>query len=100
MSNYELLFILNPEFTESELKDVVKDVRDIVEKSRGEAIEEDSWGKRNLAYEIKGFREGYYFVWQVAVPETDVAYLKRNLEVNQDVIRFMLIKREGTQKGV
>ncbi|MEA2020415.1 MAG: 30S ribosomal protein S6 [Patescibacteria group bacterium] len=92
MSTYELLFILKPDFAESELEGVLEQIRDVVEKSRGEVIEEDSWGKRSLAYNIKGFQEGYYFVWQISVPETDVAYLKKTLGMNDDLIRFMLVK--------
>ncbi len=68
------------------------EVVDAVDKSRGEVVEKDAWGKRELAYEIKGFNKGYYFVWQLKVPGNDVAFLKRNLKLNENILRFLLTK--------
>ncbi len=92
MTTYELLFVLKPDFSESEVEDAAGDVVGAVEKSRGEVIEKDAWGKRDLAYEIKGFTKGYYFVWQIKVPENDVAFLKRNLKLNENILRVLLTK--------
>lgn len=90
MAKYELLFILKPDFSESEVEDAAEAVVGTVEKSRGEVLDREEWGKRDLAYEIKGFNKGYYFVWQVELPENDVAFFKRNLRMNEDVLRIML----------
>ena len=92
MTDYELLFVLKPDFSESELDTVVEEVKDTLEKSRGEVKGREDWGKRDLAYEIKGFQKGYYFVWQISLPENDVAFLKKNLKLNENVLRFLLTK--------
>lgn len=92
MTSYELLFVLKPDFSEAEVEDAAGDVEEAVEKSRGEVVEKDAWGKRELAYEIKGFSKGYYFVWQIKVPENDVAFLKRNLKLNDNILRILLKK--------
>lgn len=89
---YELLFVLKPDFSETELEGVVAEVEEALEKSRGEVFERDEWGKRDLAYEIQGFDKGYYFVWQVKLPENDIAFLKRNLKLNENILRFLFTK--------
>ena len=92
MTDYELLFVLKPDFSETELDSVLEEVTQTLEKSRGEVSEKETWGKRDLAYEIKGHKKGYYFVWQASLPENDIAFLKKNLKLNENVIRFLLTK--------
>ena len=92
MTNYELLFVLKPDFSETELGDVVAEVEEAVKKSRGEVAKRDEWGKRELAYEIDRFNKGYYFVWQVELPKNDVAFLKRNLKLNENILRVLFTK--------
>ncbi len=90
MKNYELVYVLRP-VIEDEAKDAVLDkVKAIIEAS-GEVVAVDVWGVKKLAYEIQKLREGFYvlvtFKANVDVPKE----LDRNLKINDNVIRHMVI---------
>ena len=90
MKNYELVYVLRP-VIEDEAKDAVLDkVKAIIEAS-GEVEKVDVWGVRKLAYEIQKLREGFYvlvtFKATVDVPKK----LNRNLKINDNVIRHIVI---------
>ncbi len=90
MKNYELVYVLRP-VIEDEAKDAVLDkVKAIIEAS-GEVVAVDVWGVKKLAYEIQKLREGFYvlvtFKATVDVPKE----LDRNLKINDNVIRHMVI---------
>lgn len=90
MKNYELVYVLRP-VIEDEAKDAVLDkVKAIIEAS-GEVEKVDVWGVKKLAYEIQKLREGFYvlvtFKATVDVPKE----LDRNLKINDNVIRHMVI---------
>jgi len=59
----------------------------------GKVTKEDLWGERDLAYPIKKNTKGYYVHFEF---ETDPALAKdldKNLKVEEDIIRYLLIRR-------
>jgi len=48
-------------------------------------------GKRRLAYEIDDLREGYYVVMKFKSDAAQAKELKRQLGLNEDVMRELLI---------
>jgi len=94
MNQYEFLFILKPDFSESEVNSVVGDVGTLLELTGGELVSDDAWGLRSLAYPIKKFNKGFYFVWQIALPGEGVSLLRKKLELNENILRFLLIRKD------
>lgn len=93
MNRYELLFILKPTFTEAEANDVAADVKTVIEAEGGKVLEDESWGKRSLAYEIDGFGEGFYFIWTFELSPGNTSILRRGLKINEGVLRFLILSR-------
>lgn len=91
MNQYELLFILKPNFSESGGGVMAEEVKKLVGGAGGRVLVGDDWGKRPLAYEIGGFNEGFYFVWGLELPEESVSLLREKLELDENVLRFLLI---------
>ena len=67
MRNYEIMFIVRPTLGEDDVKKVVKTFKDIITKNEGKVTKEENMGQRELAYEIKDFKSGYYYVFEVEV---------------------------------
>ncbi len=91
-SKYELMLILNPELRESDVDKKLKEITDMIEKADGKILHEDSWGKRDLAYRIKGNRQGYYMVYNLELTNVFIAELREHLRIDKEVVRSMLIK--------
>ena len=62
MKNYEIMFIVKPTLSEEDIKKVVKNFQDVITNNGGKITETVEMGQRELAYEIKKFKSGYYYV--------------------------------------
>jgi small subunit ribosomal protein S6 len=93
VENYEGLFIINPEITEENVKNVYKTISDLVTKNAGALKKEDVWGKRQLAYPIKKRKEGYYYKLDFTAPTSAIAKLEEAYRLNDDILRAMITRR-------
>ena len=55
-------------------------------------------GMRNLAYEINKNKRGYYFVIYFKAPPTLVLELERLYRINEDILRFIVIKYDNKKE--
>ena len=95
MRNYEIMFIVRPTLGEDEVKKVVKDFSDIITKNGGKVTKEENMGQRELAYEIKDFKSGYYFVFEVEAKDDKVIKeFDRLALINNDIVRHLITKVE------
>lgn len=91
MRYYETMFILKPTLTQEETSAKIEFFKNVL-LNNGASIEATiDMGIRNLAYEIKKCKRGYYFVIYFKAPATLVAELERNYRINEEVIRFIVI---------
>ena len=95
MRNYEIMFIVRPTLGEDEVKKVVKDFSDIITKNGGKVTKEENMGQRELAYEIKDFKSGFYYVITLEA-NNDVAIneFDRQARNSSDIIRHLITKIE------
>jgi small subunit ribosomal protein S6 len=89
---YELVCIAPPESTEEALADLHQQVAGIVERFGASIDNTENWGRRRLAYEIAGHREGVYVVETINGPAELVPELDRRLRVLDIVIRHMIVR--------
>jgi small subunit ribosomal protein S6 len=89
---YELIYITPPESTEEALADLHQQVAAVVERFGGTFEKTENWGRRRLAYEIQGFREGVYVLEVINGPATLMAELDRRLRVFDIVMRHMVVR--------
>ena len=95
MRNYEIMFIVRPTLGEDEVKKVVENFGKILTDNGAKIVDKKDMGQRELAYEIKNFKSGYYFVLEVeaaddkAIREFDSLSL-----ISNDVVRHLITKLE------
>ncbi len=95
MRNYEIMFIVRPTLGEDEVKKVVKDFSEIITKNGGKVTKEENMGQRELAYEIKDFKSGYYFVFEVeSKDDKAIKEFDRLALINNDIVRHLITKVE------
>lgn len=88
------MFILKPDVSEEELKAKAAKIKKLITDAKGEILKEDVWGRRNLAYPINRFSEGFYHLMNIRMPEGGVVVLERSLRLDEDLLRF-LVARSG-----
>ncbi|MDO8963595.1 MAG: 30S ribosomal protein S6 [Coriobacteriia bacterium] len=94
MKAYELMLLTDPSLDEEALAAVVAKAAGIITADGGTVDSSDDWGKRRLAYEVKGFADGSYTVMQVHASTDAVAELDRVLHITDPVVRFMIVRRD------
>ncbi len=95
MKNYEIMFIVRPTLSEDDVKKVVKDFSDIITKNGGKVTKEENMGQRELAYEIKDFKSGYYFVFEIeSKDDKAIKEFDRLALINNDIVRHLITKVE------
>ncbi len=93
MTNYEVMFILDPAL-EDETKDAtVETVKSIIAKE-GEVGDVDVWGMRKLAYPIQKKNEGYYVVIEFKAQPTLPKELDRRLKISDNVMRHLIVNKD------
>lgn len=94
MKAYELLFFVNPSITDEARAGAMKKIDTAITESGGVVDSVDSWGKRKLAYAIDHLTEGDYTLINFHTDPTAIAELDRVLRISDDVIRFMIVRRD------
>lgn len=95
MKKYEIMFIMRPTLSEDEVKKVVKSFSSVITKNGSKVKEEQNMGQRELAYEIKDFKSGYYYVFEIeAKDDKAINEFDRLALINKDIIRHLITKVE------
>lgn len=96
MKNYEIMYIVLPTLSEEELAAVVRKFNDILNADGSQVVNVTEMGQRELAYEIKKFRTGYYYVIDVqASNDKAIKEFDRLALINNDIIRHLITKKEA-----
>ena len=94
MRIYETIFIIRPEAQEDEIDATVTQVTTTITDGQGKVDKIERWGKRKLAYRVKGHREGHYILVQFSL-ESEVGLSKeieRRLKVADSVIKYLTVR--------
>jgi small subunit ribosomal protein S6 len=95
MKSYELVYILRPDLDAEQQEATIGRIKQRIVEQGGAIEVEDRWGMRRLAYPIRRFREGYYVVTRFTFNGSQIPELKRFLELNEDLLRSMIVVAEG-----
>lgn len=93
MKDYELTVLVHPDF-ESDLEKVLDKIRGLVAANGGEIAKEDNWGKKKLAYTIKGQDFATYVAMDLKLPATAPLKISNTLNITDEVLRYLLVKAE------
>ena len=93
MTNYEVMFILDPTLEDDKKEATVETVKGIIE-GAGEVGNVDVWGMRKLAYPIQKKTEGYYVVIEFKAQPELPKELDRRMKISDNVIRHLIINKD------
>ncbi len=95
MRKYEIMFIVKPTLSEDEIKKVAKNFETILTSNDATVTNFKDMGQKELAYEIKDFKNGYYFL--INLESNDDKAIKefdRLALISNDVVRHLITKLE------
>lgn len=99
MKNYELLAIFKPSLDSDELDKAVDKISKEIKSAKGEVSSVDKMGRKKLAYDLQGYRDGFFTTMVVSIPADKIVDFKRSLKLNENILRFMFME-VSKQSGV
>ena len=91
MNEYEIAVLYHPDL-EVDLSKAEDKLKKIVTDNGGEVTAIDNWGKRKLAYNIKGNEHAVYVFYTAMVPLQGVMKIESTLNITDEVIRFLITR--------
>ena len=101
MNRYEVIYIIDTGLEEAARKELIEKVSALITGNGGEIEKVDeTWGKRRLAYAIDYKTEGWYVLVNFKAPAELPRELERNLQINESVLRYLVVKLEEKRSAV
>lgn len=95
---YEGMYILSTTLSDESRKKAFDKITDGIVQKGGEIHKIHEQGRRKLAYDIDGKREGFYYVLFFTAPTSSVIELWKDYQLHEDLIRFMTMRVEKVQE--
>src|SRR5271168_1657237 len=95
---YEGMYILSATLSEESRKKAFEKITDGIVQKGGEIHKIHEQGRRKLAYEIDGKREGFYYVLFFTAPTSSILDLWKDYQLHEDLVRYMTMRVENVQE--
>ena len=100
MREYECLFIIKPHLSEEEYTKHIDAFKSWITDNEGEILKLEVIGKKDLSYEMKKNKQGYYVLCEFKGTNKTLDEVNRRFKVNEDFLRSLTIKLEKPAKAV
>lgn len=102
MRDYELTFIVRILPSDEEVNQAIDQVISFIELDENgvvKSVDRKIFGRRRLAYQIDGQREGHYVLIRAAINADHIDELETELKLFDSVLRYLLVRDEGVVKA-
>jgi small subunit ribosomal protein S6 len=92
---YEIMYIIKPSLDAEAVKALNANIQKLLTDNGGKVADVNEWGLRDLAYEIKKEKQGYYVVLKVEVSDNKaIEEFDRETRNNDSVLRYLITVAE------
>ncbi len=91
---YEGMYIFSASLSEESRKKALDKITTGISQRGGEICKMHDQGRRKLAYDIKGKREGHYYVLYFNAPTGAIKELWQEYHLHEDLLRFLTMRVE------
>lgn len=94
MALYEHIFMARQDVSSQQVEALTDQYKTLIEQSGGSVGKVEQWGLKTLAYRVKKNRKAHYTLMNIDAPHAAVAEMERQMNLNEDVLRFLTIRVE------
>ncbi|HEX9729645.1 MAG TPA: 30S ribosomal protein S6 [Gemmatimonadales bacterium] len=96
---YEIVYIFDSVLEEPQVSEKLQRFHDLLKSADNPEPVKDvnHWGKRTLAYAVKGREVGYYVVVRVEAAPASLPEFERAIKLDEGVIRYLVVLNDGEQ---
>ena len=97
---YEGMYIISATLSDDARQKALQRIQTGITQRGGEIVKIHDQGRRRLAYEIEGHREGHYFVIYFNLKTSGVPELWQEYHLNEDLIRFLTLRTDKVMEKI
>ena len=91
MNKYEIMFVLKPDLSEEDRKNLFNQINDVVIKHNGAVASANIWSeKRKLFFPLKKYREAIYYLMNFTIMPQAIKDLNQAYKLNENILRFLI----------
>lgn len=95
MKKYEAMFILKPDLSGDEKKNLFNQISDTVTKNEGTVSNTSVWAeKRKLYFSLKKYKEGMYYLINFSIKPEVITRIKHIYSLNENILRLLITRVE------
>tara|TARA_B100001123_G_scaffold357406_1_gene411604 strand:+ start:229 stop:555 length:327 start_codon:yes stop_codon:yes gene_type:complete len=98
MKDFEAIVIISSDTTKNNLVKIDESFQKLINEQNGSIVAKENWGLRDLAYEIKSMKKGFYLYYQLNLDGQKIINIKKNISQNEKILRYLFIKVESHEK--
>ena len=92
MRRYETIVIVDPDITEEDRTSLLTRVQEIIPQQEGVFIQDEHWGTKKLAYEIRKKPRGYYVRLDYCGTGKVVDEIERFFRIDDRVMKYLTVQ--------
>lgn len=97
---YEGMYIISATLSDDARNKALDKITKGITEGGGEVVKIHDQGRKRLAYEIEGHKEGHYYVLYFNMPTQGVSDLWREYHLNEDLLRFLTLRAEEVMEKI
>ncbi len=91
MREYETVFLIRPDLEDAEVDKLAERIKGVIAASKGVIVKQENWGKRSLAYDIKGHGKAQYVFISFVGRGQITDEIERTYKMLEPIIKFMTV---------
>lgn len=95
MNAYEILFIINTNYTEQQREKIVEKIEKYITAKDGKILDSQSLGLKDFAMELKKEKQGHYYQIRFNASNAQLSHLQEELKITEDIFRYMIVKLDS-----
>lgn len=97
---YEGMYIISAKLSDDARQKALDKILKGINEQGGEIVKIHDQGRRRMAYEVNGHREGYYYLLYFTVPSSAVSELWGEYHLHEDLVRFITLKADKVMEKI
>lgn len=97
---YEGMYVISATLSDDARNKALDKIQGGITAHGGEIVKLHDQGRRRLAYQINGHREGYYYLLYFKVAPEAITEMWHEYHLNEDLVRFMTLRTEKVMEKI
>lgn len=97
---YEGMYIISAKLSDDARNKALEKIKTGITSRGGEVLKIHDQGRRRLAYEIEGHREGHYYILYFDAPSQAIDEMWGEYHLSEDLVRFITLRAEKVMEKI